>query len=105
MTGTTLHRFLRLWRTKKNLSLEEVGELLGKKHSTVSRWERGRTAINIVDLEALADVYGISPADLLTDPRLVARAIGLDRADKILSQLDESDRADWLRNGERLARR
>lgn len=100
----SLHRYLRAWRIYRDMTQIDVGEALNVRHSTVSRWEAGSIPINIFDIERLAALYGVEPVRLLTDPNAPSPP-GADRAQIILSQLDESDRADWLRSGERLTRR
>lgn len=100
-----LHRYLRAWRQYRDLTQIDVGAALGVRHSTVGRWEIGTTPINILDMERLATLYGVEPAILLTDPLQASAPDEVDKAREILSKLDEADRADWLKSGERLARR
>lgn len=64
--------FIRQWRDKKEMTLEEVGEVVGLSHAQLGRIERGLQPYNQELLEALAELFGTDPASLLmrdpTDP-------------------------------------
>jgi transcriptional regulator with XRE-family HTH domain len=57
--------FLRQWRDHKNMTLEQVAAELGITAGALSQHERGATNYTRPLLEALAELYGCSPADLL----------------------------------------
>lgn len=57
--------FLRAWRKKKGLTLEQVAERIHTTHATLSRIERGKLPYNQDLLEILADIYQTDPASLL----------------------------------------
>lgn len=57
--------FLREWRNHKGFKLEPVAEELGMTHASLSRIERGLQPYNQDLLEAVSNLYGCSPADLL----------------------------------------
>jgi transcriptional regulator with XRE-family HTH domain len=57
--------FLREWREFKNMTLEQVGEAVELSHAQLGRIERGLQPYNQALLEALADLYGTEPANLI----------------------------------------
>lgn len=62
--------FMRQWREHKDMTLEAVGEIINLSHAQLGRIERGVQPYNQELLEALADVYGTTPASLLMrDPK------------------------------------
>lgn len=86
------------------MTLEDVAASLGKKHSTISRWECGKLPLTINALEALARLYGASRSQVLAAPEhrdLVAR---LDEVQKIIEALDPEDLEHWLATGRALGR-
>lgn len=68
MAGKRRH-FLRAWRKHPNVgnerTLVEVAEYLGMTHGNLSKIERGLVPYNEELLDALADLYGVEPVDLL----------------------------------------
>lgn len=74
---------LRELRQKKRLTLEKVAEALECDHSTVSRWENGRTP-PATWLDKLATFYGVTPPELFRAPK------PRDDADVTYEQLRES---------------
>lgn len=57
---------LKYARELRNISLEKAGEAVGVHKSTVLRWERGNTEkFKITVLEALANLYNVSPSWLM----------------------------------------
>lgn len=57
---------LKYARELRNISLEKAGETVGVHKSTVLRWERGNTEkFKITVLEALANLYNVSPSWLM----------------------------------------
>lgn len=57
--------FLREWRRISNRTLEQVAEQLHMTHGNLSKIERGLVPWNEDLLDALADLYGCEPVDLL----------------------------------------
>lgn len=57
--------FLRQWRKKSRMTLEQAGEVVGLSHAQLGRIERRLQPYNQELLEALADLYGTSPASLI----------------------------------------
>ncbi|MBK5958079.1 hypothetical protein CCR97_08090 [Rhodoplanes elegans] len=58
--------YLREWREKREMTLEEVGAKIDYSHASLSRIERGVQDYTGDLLEALAAVYGTDPITLLT---------------------------------------
>ena len=52
---------------EKKLTINKMAELLGVSQSTISMWRTGRAFPRIDVLEKLADYFGITVAELLTD--------------------------------------
>lgn len=57
--------FIREWRKKADLTLEQVGENVGMSHAQLGRIERGLQPYNQELLEALAVLFKTEPASLL----------------------------------------
>lgn len=57
---------IRELRTKKNMTLEQLGDLVGVGKSTVRKWENGMIANMRRDkIAKIADALGVSPAYLM----------------------------------------
>ena len=52
-------------RTKKNLTLKQMGEILGVSHMTYQRYEKNDTDVSTEMLSKLADFYGVTTDYLL----------------------------------------
>ena len=52
-------------RTQRNMTQEELGELLGTTSKSISRWEQGLTYPDITLLPALANLFGVTTDQLL----------------------------------------
>ena len=59
---------LRAARIGANLRQSEVAEALDKPQSYVSKIENGERRLDPIELKRLADLYGVSILDLLTEP-------------------------------------
>ena len=93
---------LRAWREHVRLTLAEVAERLGTTQSTVSKWERGRTPVNLEILRDLAAIFGISPASLLFMPGEQGKADLLEQALRIVEAGDRDNLNAWLDLGARM---
>lgn len=61
-------------RLEKNMTLEELGNLVGVGKSTVRKWENGMIQNMRRDkIEKLAKALGVSPLDILGQPQLVPK--------------------------------
>lgn len=58
---------LRTARTDKNMTQQDVADILGIKPNTLSNWEKGRTEPDIDTFVKLCDIYEIDCASLLAD--------------------------------------
>ena len=57
--------FVREWRKHRGYSLEQLAEMIGTTHATLSRIERGLLPYNQAFLERAAEMLMCEPADLL----------------------------------------
>ena len=99
-----MHKHLRAWRLLRGLSLEEVGAILHKRHSTISRWERGLMKLSTDDLEALAEIYGCTATQLAAPPAAANLVSTLDSLQQIACDMDPDILARWLQIGRDLKR-
>jgi transcriptional regulator with XRE-family HTH domain len=56
---------LRAARHAANLTQLQLGELVGRDHRTIHRWEYAQRVPNLEDLLLLADALGVPLADLV----------------------------------------
>lgn len=56
---------LRYLRNKNRLSQEEVAEKIGVSRQAVAKWENGDSLPDIINCDALADLYDVSLNDLV----------------------------------------
>lgn len=100
--GPNAHRFLRAWRKRAGLTLEQVAEAEGVGHSAVHKWEKGEVPVTLPRLENLARLYGAKhPFELLFPPGEQEQAGQLVRAWQVLQGLSPADASAWLALGER----
>ena len=52
-------------RKKGGLSQEEVAERIGVSRQAVAKWESGETAPDLINCDALAELYNVSVDDLI----------------------------------------
>lgn len=68
---------LRYLRNRRRLSQEEVAEQVGVTRQAVAKWEKGDTLPDILNCEALADLFDVSLNDLVRyDPEQEGVPIG-----------------------------
>ena len=60
------HEKLQQLRKQKNLTQEELAELLFVSRTAISKWESGRGLPNIDSLKAISKVFSISIDELLS---------------------------------------
>lgn len=94
---------LKAWRVHLGLTLEQVGNKIGKTPQTIHKWEAGKVPVTLENLALLAQAYGTEPARLLFMPDEAAVESAFRRAHSVLSHLDASRAARWLEMGEDLA--
>lgn len=64
-TPHTKKHYLREWREFRGMTLEQVGPMIPMTHQNLGKIERGATNYTQPVLEALAQIYGTTVADLL----------------------------------------
>lgn len=67
-------KFLAELRRKKNLTQEQLGEILGVTNKTVSRWENGNYLPPVEILQLLSEQYQVSINEMLSGERLSPEA-------------------------------
>ena len=58
---------IKLYREKKNMTQNEIAEILGVKATTVSKYEAGTLEPNIESIKKLSEIFGITIDELLKD--------------------------------------
>ncbi len=58
---------IKLYRESKNMTQNEIADILGVKPATVSKYESGTLEPNIESLKKLAEIFQVSVDELLTD--------------------------------------
>ena len=94
-----LHRHLAAWREEKGLSQEQVANILRVNKSTIHRWETGKRAVDLEDLQRLAAIYEIDPIALLLAPSDLDLARRLNRAKVVLEGAGPDAAERWLAMG------
>ena len=59
-------KFIAKLRKDKNMTQEQLGEVLGVTNKTISRWENGNYMPNIEMLQLLSQTFGVSINELLS---------------------------------------
>ena len=67
MNTTVFSENLKKFRIAKNMTQEQVAEILCVNAQTVSRWECSSTMPDVMTLPVLAKLYGVSAAELLQE--------------------------------------
>lgn len=70
MNTKEIGEFLSLLRKEKNLTQEQLGEILGVTNKTVSRWENGNYMPPVEVLQQLSEFYNITINEILSGKRL-----------------------------------
>jgi len=94
-----LHTHLSAWRGIKGLSQEQVANILGVNKSTVHRWETGKRAMDLDDLQRLAAIYKVDPIALLLSPTDHALTMRLNVALAVLRSAPDGIADRWLQIG------
>ena len=95
--------YLAAWRKEKGLKQEQVANILGVDKSTIHRWETGKRAVDINDLNRLAAVYEVDPVALLLSPNDASLARQLTEARAILERISPEAGERWLATGRDIA--
>lgn len=84
--------FLMAWRKRQGMSKLALAKALGVAHTSVGRWEEGG-GVDDKTFEAIARLYGITPAQLSAHPDEAERAALMGQLMERVQRLD----ADRLR--------
>ena len=95
--------FLRKWRLSKNLTLEQVGNIIGVGSQAVHKWEVGKTPLNYETLKLLASAYQTDVAGLLFDPDDPVMSERVKRAVDVLKKIPSCSVETWLAAGQAMA--
>lgn len=91
--------FLRKWRLHRSLTLEQVGNIVGKGAQAVHKWEVGKTPVDLETLKLLAQAYETTPDALLFDPADDSLAQRMRAAHDVLKTLPPEDAESWIAVG------
>ncbi len=94
---------LRKWRLHRGLTLEQVGNIVGRGTQAVHKWEVGKTPVDLETLKLLARAYDTSPDALLHDPadsHLIER---MREAYDLLRRMPDRTAGTWLEAGRAMA--
>lgn len=100
------HPFAHLaaWRDVAGLTQEQVANIFLVSDVTIHRWETGKAPVTVENLFKLAEIYGADQVGELTfAPTHRHLAKDAKKALNLVSQLPETDRAQWLALGQTLA--
>lgn len=90
---------IRKWRLHRSLTLEQVGNIIGKGAQAVHKWEVGKTPVDIETLKLLAQVYDTTPDALLFEPADEALVRRMREAHEVLKNLPEQQAESWISVG------
>ncbi|MBQ0125500.1 MAG: helix-turn-helix transcriptional regulator, partial [Clostridiales bacterium] len=82
--------FLAKLRSEKNLTQEELGEIIGVSNKTVSRWESGKYLPPVEMLDTLAEFYGVSINEIIYGERIDDESFKQKAEENIKDTLAES---------------
>jgi transcriptional regulator with XRE-family HTH domain len=63
---------LKAARINKNLTQQEAAEAIGTTKDVISNWERGKSFPNVIMLEKIEQIYGVSYKDIIFLPQSYA---------------------------------
>ena len=70
---------LKLFRKRKNLTQQKLGDMLGVEKSTISRWESGERAMTIENVKKISQILEVPFGAFLSSNDSYERTKGLDR--------------------------
>ena len=92
MNHEKIGKFIAESRKKKNLTQEQLAELLGVNNRTVSRWETGRTMPDISLYKLLCEILDISVEELINGEKTKKQDLKLSFEKAIISTIDSSEK-------------
>lgn len=104
MMHCDMHKHLLAWRVYRRLSQEQVGNILGVRHTTIGRWEKGTMRLSTEDLQRLAGVYGTSVKGLMVSPEAEEEVRLLEEFQTIVEGADPEAVRRWMSLGHALKR-
>lgn len=63
----TIHTKLKIAREKKNLTQQQVSDVIGITRQAISQWENGKSTPDLETLSILCKLYEISPSSILSE--------------------------------------
>ena len=81
-------KFIAELRKEKNLTQEELAELLGVSSKSVSRWENGKNLPDAALYQPLCQALGVNLTELLSGERIGAEELTEKAEEKVLSVLE-----------------
>lgn len=66
--STRFRVYIREWMNKRELSDEDLGEIMGVARQTVYRWRTEEHRLSPPKIAAIAEALGLEPIDLLRPP-------------------------------------
>lgn len=101
MDTKVIGQFLAQLRKEKDLTQEQLGEMLGVTNKTVSRWENGNYLPPVEMLQQLSELYGLTINELLSGKPLEDQEFRQQAENNIKAVLSQSfsegDRADYFK--------
>lgn len=83
-------KFLKELRFEKNLTQEQLGEIIGVTNKTISRWENGNYMPPVEMLQTLSNFYSVSINEILSGERLTETSYKEKAEENIKSALSKS---------------
>lgn len=94
---TPVHAYLAEWRNHRGMTQQQVADTLNVTHTTVGRWENGEVKkIKDEDLERLAELYAISPRQLLHPVDQADMVKRLEQVQDVVWDMDAATFADFM---------
>ena len=95
--------YLRAWRKRAGMTLEEVSALFDMQTASIHKWEAGKVPVIASNLLRLAEIYGAhSIQDLVLDPSLRMISADGEMALRLVAELSDAHRQQWLDLGRTL---
>jgi transcriptional regulator with XRE-family HTH domain len=85
------------------LTQENVSETFNVSNVTIHRWETGKAPMSTENFFRLAELYGVSPGQLMFAPANEEAAKALEDAWRVISILTPEERKNWLSVGQNLS--
>lgn len=97
-----MQKNIKKWRERIGITQEALADYMGVSIPTVSRWETGVNAVNLRQLENIANCLHITVPQLLSDPDDIEKYSDILRVAK---NMDRETYDAWLNVGEVMKRK